>query len=118
MKNSLLLDRLLQYLSIIYLFIFQSTLEIKKGVSGYRQTQDDLEKVSAVKSGLDEVKGKTLDDISDMVRRLTNTIAEKKNALAPVIKELRPLRQRNQVRNKENYFVFLVQPTLPLYFTR
>ncbi|XP_069105336.1 intraflagellar transport protein 81 homolog isoform X1 [Argopecten irradians] len=71
-------------------------LENKKGVAGYRQTQDELEKVSSVKSGLDERKGKTLEDISDMVQRLTRRIAEKKTALAPIIKELRPLRQRSQ----------------------
>lgn len=73
-----------------------SALENKKGVSGYRQTQEDLEKVSAVKSDYDERKGKTLEDMSDMVGRLTRKIAEKKGALAPIIKELRPLRQRNQ----------------------
>ena len=73
-----------------------SALENKKGVSGYRQTQEDLEKVSAVKSEYDDRKGKTLEDMSDMVGRLTRKIAEKKGALAPIIKELRPLRQRNQ----------------------
>lgn len=73
-----------------------SALENKKGVSGYRQTQEDLEKVSAVKSDYDERKGKTLEDMSDMVGRLTRKIADKKGALAPIIKELRPLRQRNQ----------------------
>lgn len=71
-------------------------MENKQGVSGYRQTQDELEKVSAVKSDLDERKGKTLEDMSDMVNRLVRKIAEKKSSLAPIIKELRPMRQRNQ----------------------
>lgn len=71
-------------------------VENKKGVAGYRQTQEELEKVSAVKSELDEKKGKTLEDISDMVQRLTKTIANKKNSLAPIIKELRPMRQKAQ----------------------
>lgn len=75
----------------------QSAVESKKGVAGYRQTQEDLEKVSAMKSNLDHRKGQTLEEISDMVRVLTQTIAEKKGALAPIIKELRPLRQRSQV---------------------
>ena len=36
-------------------------------MSGFQDTQEELEKVSAVKSGLDEQKGKSLDEISDMV---------------------------------------------------
>ncbi|XP_064639360.1 intraflagellar transport protein 81 homolog [Lineus longissimus] len=73
-----------------------SALETKKGVSGYRETQDELEKVSSVKSELDELKGKTLDDISEMVQRLHMRIADKKSSLAPIIKELRPMRQKAQ----------------------
>lgn len=47
---------------------FQSQLEAQKGVSGFHDTQEELEKVSSVKSDLDEQKGKSLDEISDMVR--------------------------------------------------
>lgn len=83
-------------------------LENKKGVSGYRLTQENLEKVSTIKSELDETKGKTLEDMSDMVRRLTNKIAEKKNSLAPIIKELRPLRQRAQVL----FLIYLSFPSI------
>lgn len=43
-------------------------LEAKKGVSGYHDTQEELEKVSAIKSEIDDMKGKTLDDMSGMVR--------------------------------------------------
>lgn len=84
-------------MSEFVLFYLQEAVENKKGVTGYRQTQEELEKVSAVKSELDERKGKTLEDISDMVQRLTRTIANKKNSLAPIIKELRPMRQKAQV---------------------
>ncbi|XP_015780913.1 PREDICTED: intraflagellar transport protein 81 homolog [Acropora digitifera] len=73
-----------------------ASLEAKKGVSGYHDTQEELEKVSAIKSELDEQKGKTLEDISELVRTLNATIADKKSALAPVIKELRPMRQKCQ----------------------
>ncbi|XP_020603042.1 intraflagellar transport protein 81 homolog [Orbicella faveolata] len=73
-----------------------SNLESKKGVSGFHETQEELEKVSAKKSELDEQKGKTLEDISELVRQLNGTIADKKSALAPVIKELRPMRQKCQ----------------------
>nr|KAG5694660.1 hypothetical protein BaRGS_003938 [Batillaria attramentaria] len=71
-------------------------VESKAGVSGYRQTQEDLEKVSAQKSELDEVKGRTLEDMSEMVRRLHAEIAERRNTLAPVLRVIRPLRERVQ----------------------
>lgn len=75
---------------------FLSNLESKHGVSGFHATQEELEKVSAMKSELDEQKGKTLEEMSQLVVQLTNTIAEKKSSLAPIIKELRPLRQQCQ----------------------
>ncbi|XP_041356765.1 intraflagellar transport protein 81 homolog [Gigantopelta aegis] len=71
-----------------------SALERKKGVSGYRETQEELEKVSSIKTDIDEAKGKTLEDISEMVRRLHSAIKEKRNTLAPVLKEIRPLREQ------------------------
>lgn len=53
--------------------------------------------MSSIKSELDQMKGRTLEDISYMVQQLTKKISEKKSALAPIIKELRPMRQKNQV---------------------
>ncbi|XP_078523625.1 intraflagellar transport protein 81 homolog isoform X2 [Lissotriton helveticus] len=76
-------------------------IEQKRGISGYSDTQEELERVSALKSEMDEVKGRTLDDMSDMVKKLNAMIAEKKSALAPVIKELRPLRQKCQELTQE-----------------
>lgn len=73
-----------------------SALEDKHGVGGYRKTQETLEKVSHKKSTLDTQKGQTLEEMSDMVRVLNSRIAEKKGALAPIIKELRPLREQAQ----------------------
>lgn len=73
-----------------------SVLERKKGVAGYRETQEELEKVSHIKSDLDEVKGRTLDDMSEMVRRLHAEIADRRNTLAPVLREIRPLREKVQ----------------------
>jgi intraflagellar transport protein 81 len=55
-----------------------------------------LEKVSAVKSELDDVKGKTLEEISEMVQRIKNTIAAKKNQLAPLVADLRKTRMEVQ----------------------
>lgn len=45
----------------------QQSLEVKQGISGYSDTQEELERVSAIKSELDEMKGRTLDDMSEMV---------------------------------------------------
>lgn len=78
----------------------QSAVESKAGVAGYRETQEALENVSEMKSALDQMKGQTLEDISFMVNKLTRTIQDKKTALAPIIKELRPLRQQAQVRKQ------------------
>uniref|UniRef100_G3PJH0 Intraflagellar transport protein 81 homolog n=1 Tax=Gasterosteus aculeatus aculeatus TaxID=481459 RepID=G3PJH0_GASAC len=77
------------------------TVEAEKGISGYSNTQEELERVSAIKSELDEKKGRTLDDMSEMVKKLNSMIVEKKSALAPVIKELRSLRQRCQEINPD-----------------
>ncbi|XP_062241004.1 intraflagellar transport protein 81 homolog [Platichthys flesus] len=76
-------------------------MEAEKGISGYSNTQEELERVSAIKSELDEKKGRTLDDMSEMVKKLNSMIVEKKSALAPIIKELRSLRQRCQEINQE-----------------
>ncbi|XP_077456894.1 intraflagellar transport protein 81 homolog [Stigmatopora argus] len=76
-------------------------VEAEKGISGYSNTQEELERVSAIKSELDEKKGRTLDDMSEMVKQLNSMIAEKKSAVAPIIKELRSLRQQCQVLNQE-----------------
>ncbi|XP_071378182.1 intraflagellar transport protein 81 homolog isoform X2 [Centroberyx affinis] len=73
------------------------TMEAQKGISGYSDTQEELERVSAIKSELDEKKGRTLDGMSEMVKKLNSVIVEKKSALAPIIKELRSLRQQCQL---------------------
>ncbi|XP_033476483.1 intraflagellar transport protein 81 homolog [Epinephelus lanceolatus] len=76
-------------------------VEAEKGISGYSDTQEELERVSAIKSELDEKKGRTLDGMSEMVKKLNSMIGEKRSALAPIIKELRSLRQRCQELSQE-----------------
>ncbi|KAL7392293.1 hypothetical protein ABVT39_022467 [Epinephelus coioides] len=76
-------------------------VEAEKGISGYSNTQEELERVSAIKSELDEKKGRTLDGMSEMVKKLNSMIGEKRSALAPIIKELRSLRQRCQELSQE-----------------
>ena len=43
-------------------------------MSGFHDTQEEMEKVSTVKSGLDEQKGISLDEISDMVRNISKVL--------------------------------------------
>lgn len=71
-------------------------LEAEKGIVGFRKTQQDLEKVSTIKSELDEEKAQTLTDISEMVMQLNQEIQAKKSVLSPIIKELQPIRQEYQ----------------------
>lgn len=71
-------------------------LEKKKGVHGYRSTQDAIEDASAEKSDLDEVTGKKLTDMTAILRELNEKIESKKARLAPLIKEVRPLRLKHQ----------------------
>ncbi|NXX78477.1 IFT81 protein, partial [Urocolius indicus] len=78
------------------------SMEEKKGISGYSYTQEELERVSAIKSEVDEMKGLTLDNMSQMVKKLNALVAEKKASLAPVIKELRQLRQSYQELTQEH----------------
>uniref|UniRef100_A0A3Q3X3K2 Intraflagellar transport protein 81 homolog n=1 Tax=Mola mola TaxID=94237 RepID=A0A3Q3X3K2_MOLML len=77
------------------------TVEAEKGISGYSNTQEELERVSAIKSELDEKKSRTLGDMSEMVKKLNSKIVNQKSALAPTIKELRSLRQQHQELGQE-----------------
>ena len=48
-----------------------TNLESEKGVSGFRSTQENLERVAVAKADLDEKKGETLEDMSGLVHQLT-----------------------------------------------
>lgn len=52
----------------VYFLCLQQAIEDKKGISGYSDKQEELERVSAVKSEMDEMKGRTLDNMSETVR--------------------------------------------------
>uniref|UniRef100_A0A3B3ZJ20 Intraflagellar transport protein 81 homolog n=1 Tax=Periophthalmus magnuspinnatus TaxID=409849 RepID=A0A3B3ZJ20_9GOBI len=78
-------------------------VEAERGIAGYSNTQEELERVSAIKSELDEKKGRTLDSMSEMVKKLNSTIAQKKEALSPLIKELRSLREQCHQKVRQEY---------------
>merc|ERR1712216_84207 len=80
---------------------FLGEAEARRGLSGYQETQDELEKVSQQKAEVDEVKGKTLEEISQVVEEINRQIKEKKNHLAPQIKDLRALRVKFQEQESE-----------------
>ena len=65
-------------------------------MKGYIQTQEALVKVSQMKASTDQMKGKTLEEISAIVQNINGMLKERKNRLAPQIKELRNVRQKYQ----------------------
>lgn len=75
---------------------FLKDLEAKKGVTGFLDTQDKLESVSELNAQVNKLKGETLEEISRIVTDINQTLKERKNQLAPQIKELRAVRQRYQ----------------------
>jgi intraflagellar transport protein 81 len=58
--------------------------------------QASLEKASEMKSEKDQQKGKQLEEISGIIQKILDTINEKKTQLAPVIQQLRAMRQEAQ----------------------
>uniref|UniRef100_W5MJU6 Intraflagellar transport protein 81 homolog n=1 Tax=Lepisosteus oculatus TaxID=7918 RepID=W5MJU6_LEPOC len=67
------------------------SIEAKRGISGYSDTQEELERVSAIKSELDDVKGRTLDDMSEMAKRLLSCFLSKKPTCALFFKSINQL---------------------------
>ncbi|CAH8674901.1 unnamed protein product [Schistosoma bovis] len=70
--------------------------ESEHGTSGYWETQANLGKISEEMSLSNELKGTTLEEMSKIIQQLNNRINTKRTQLAPIIRELRQLRQRAQ----------------------
>lgn len=81
--------------------LFLSELEARRGVRGYRDTQDKLERASEKTAETDQLKEKTLEEISNMVRQITLQLKEKKSDLAPQIHKLRDVRNTYQLVETE-----------------
>lgn len=71
-------------------------VEAAQGVSGYWETMNKLEKVSERAMTLNQRKGSTLEEMSALVGCLTQHIIARRDNLAPLIRELRPLRTTAQ----------------------
>lgn len=63
-------------------------LENQQGVRGFRETRELLERISDEKANTDEEKGRTLEEMSNLVRILNSKIGEKKISLAPLLRGL------------------------------
>lgn len=75
---------------------FLKNLEAKKGVTGFLDTQEKLDQISEQNAHVNKMKGETLEEISRIVTDINQTLKERKNQLAPQIKELRAVRQKYQ----------------------
>ena len=64
----------------------QTNMEAEHGVAGFRKATETMEAVSSQKAEIDNQKGETLEDMSQMVMELNRKIGERKNRLAPIIK--------------------------------
>lgn len=61
-------------------------IETQQGVKGFRETRELLERISDEKANTDEEKGRTLEEMSNLVRILNSKIGEKKVHLAPLLR--------------------------------
>ena len=75
---------------------FMSQREQEKGVAGYQKTEEELQQISQKKTVTDRQKGQTLEEISKIVTDINIALKDRKNKLAPQIKELRSVRQQFQ----------------------
>lgn len=57
-----------------------------------------MEELATMKIEQDELKGKSLDEITGLIKTLNSRIASKKAELDPLLKEVKPLRAKIQVR--------------------
>ena len=72
------------------------------GTQGFGQAQEDIERVSQQKAEVDELKGRTLEEMSQVVGEINEKIKKRKHQLAPQIMRLRKL--RTEVRDKETVY--------------
>ena len=75
--------------------------EKNANMHGFYETQTTLEKLSEIKSQVDESKEKTLEQVSDIVKRIVETIQSKKDVLAPLVNQVRQLRTKVQQKEGE-----------------
>jgi len=66
-------------------------LEARLGIKGFSELQDNMEKLSSVKSSVDLDKTKDLEAMTSTVQELNEQIEAKKMDLAPLVKSMQEL---------------------------
>jgi intraflagellar transport protein 81 len=69
-------------------------MEQRKGILGYGETQANIEKISEGMQHTNAEKGKTLEEISVIVKQIEHNIQSKKSKLAPTMKDLKDTREK------------------------
>jgi intraflagellar transport protein 81 len=71
-----------------------SKIERARGVGGFREAREQLEKVSATKADLDDMKGKSLEQISAVAKDIQHSIQARQNELRPFVNQLQEQRKK------------------------
>lgn len=66
-------------------------MEARLGIKGFSELQDNMEKLSSVKSSVDLDKTKDLEAMTSTVQELNEQIEAKKMDLAPLVKSMQEL---------------------------
>ena len=69
-------------------------LERQRGIGGFREAREQLEKVSATKADLDDMKGKTLEEMSSIVKEIQKNIQARQAELKPLVAKLQDQRKK------------------------
>lgn len=69
-------------------------VERRRGVTGARQKRRELEEVSAAKADLDDMKGKTLEDMTQIVTEIQRSIQARQAELRPFVATLQEQRKQ------------------------
>jgi intraflagellar transport protein 81 len=69
-------------------------IERQRGVGGFREAREQLEKVSATKADLDDMKGKTLEEMSAISKDIQRSIQARQAELKPLVNTLQEQRKK------------------------
>jgi intraflagellar transport protein 81 len=69
-------------------------IERQRGVGGFREAREQLEKVSATKADVDDIKGKTLEEMSAISKDIQRAIQARQTELKPIVNKLQDQRKK------------------------
>ena len=78
-----------------------SQLEARFGAKGFFETAENLSRVSEQKNSMEQVKGRTLEELSVVVQGLVAKIQERRQKLAPLVNDMRAMRSQAQVMDQD-----------------